>query len=255
MSKKRLTLAECLEDISKQDELRVKLAHVAGELLGRNGDDLDTLREWFNAKRIPKGLNAVRAMVILEMLDYEVVTDEDIYPECRDVGECLTFGVICEDNLKDIFPCEDNNIRRLLLGRGGTVKAARQVIRESINPYLKERDRRKVEWSRKLGALVGRKERDNDKTHHDIPVELGPVEPLGEEALRAAITKEEAIGMMANMVRAMKPLARWLLTDDFTAEDRKRLRQMVGNAANNDVSILRGYMTQLCSEHQRREEL
>ncbi len=238
-----MKLSDCLKDISGKPEYHKKIHNIVMEIIGKNVSS-DTVWDWLKGNFVPKGINLIRLMVILnELLGYEVSEWLDLPPEIKMIGECLVFGIISEEEMKkEIFEGFSRvHIMRLLLGRGGTTLQKRKLIEERINPKIPDLIREKKVWRQRLEREDFNSSAEKKSLRSkDVP----------EFSSLKKIEKERVISLLSHFIVVGMPLAGFLLSENFTPEDRKKLRDLTGG---DGVFKFKNLLSRLCSEQAKRE--
>lgn len=139
----KMTLQECLQDLCKREDIHNSLIECICTLPGMEGTDR-RVKRWFKGEHLPKGLNAIRMMVVLEMLDYEVRTKIERCSEAKMAAEYFTLGMISTKSLEEVLARDIDPIRRMLLGK----ISMPDEVRFRIDDHLSQRAKRYSEERR-----------------------------------------------------------------------------------------------------------
>lgn len=206
-----------------------------------------TVRRWFSHQRSPLGESLIRLRYYLEFLGYQVLELKLLADPIRDTGRLYAFDVFSLDDL-----CEQIDLPKtrssldqllpILLGkRGVSEERMRKFIAvvETFGPLLED----------VLSTTPRFKLFEADQT-------AVPSQPPREEAVTsnpdttANKNREAILASVADMARAMLPLVDRVLSDDFTPEERAKVRQKAGVDV---IFKLSTRLNRLCGEQARRE--
>lgn len=184
-----------------------------------------TVRRWINGTVTPHGDYLLAIMYFLEDRDYTVLELKGLNKSVKEVGWLIAHKVISiEEAQQAIGYPETSGLRRVLFGRGGTSKAR----------------------LKKLGNLA-RQHRQAEGLHLVKAVNSPPKAASG-KANGQYLSHDRLLQILADVVKAGLPLAELIVSDAFTAEERKRFRCMVGGDGTFRFS---NALNRLCGEKAR----
>ncbi len=203
-----------------------------------------TVSRWIGNNYMPAGEPLLRLRFYLDFVGYDVEEVRNLQPEIRDAARILAFRLVSIDEVCD------------LVGYGGDSRSAIDtllaVFRGVRNPSPE-----KLKQFASLAELykeeLDRKQRETEKvvngvhTGHHFGVTAAAQLPT---TLKQRTTVESHLAIMdafTASMRAILPLAEYVLSNSFTAEERDRIRSSSGQ----QVSRLSLLLTQLSGEAAR----
>ncbi len=235
------TVAECLKHYGDSIGDDFEARRVFAKLVGVSGD---TPRIWFKYSQAPVGMIQVRLRFILQKLGYDVVELRTIHPTIRQFAKHLAFELCPMEEAEKLLDIIKQSIYRIILGSSGTMDEKIELMQL----YVSEHEQQLVEFEKNLdvsGAIsepspyISQEEFDKIKAREEINLEFTSVTDDGKK-----IMVESFLGL----IRAMRPIARFLSSDVVTAEEREIIRQKVGQYAIFD---LKNDLVKLCGERAR----
>jgi hypothetical protein len=213
---------------------------------------------WYTKRFTAVGETLVRVRCMFELLDY-YVTDYMIIPEpIRQLTRLMAYGCTTFGEIVPVFEFEGDNRHSAmggLTGKRGVSNARIAKIEEFANQY--------VELIAKSGE--SRREVLVKKLQPAAPRQLPVLKPVAsvlasraERSSAAAVAsisqtaREAIIESAARQVLALLPLAELLFTDEFTAAERGRFRDLTGNKG---VFNLSNCLNGLCGERMRERQI
>ena len=200
-----------------------------------------TTSKWLSNGQMPVGINLKKAQVFLSMLGFHVGELEKNDPHIRSLTEYVAFGLITEEDITKGFGLSRNSVYRILRD-GGVVSTDRlQQIQEITKGKEEELQNRKQQWQERLTPYVV------------VENHTQSVESNGDETviqIEDVTHREDLLKVLAVQLKAMLPIASFILSDEFSADDRNRLRELSGRFTIFNLSnVLHG----LCGEQARNE--
>lgn len=206
-----------------------------------------TVDRWFSNRAKPVGEYLLKIRYFLELLGYHVNELEMLDPTVRDAGRLVAFSIIEPDDLAKEFGYRatenaKDSMMRVLFGKSvpsaDKIEKARQMLDACAD--LVEEKRREI-----IGNLPVPKKAGNGQ---DRDQRIAAVAPA--HVPRRQDRNESVIDALANMVKAMIPIADLVLSDDFSPEQRKNLRE---RADVDGVFRLSNLLNRLCGERARNQ--
>ncbi len=215
------------------------------------GVESANVRRWFNGTVKPAGEPLLRLRFYLEFLGYQVEEIQKLAPAVRDTARLLAFRVVSLSDIVGLVGYPE--------GRGGTdsllatLRGMRGVSEERLAHFVslvelyrgqlpeKQRATRRVQ----LSSVP----RVSAEAEPPAVVRSSVVQPLRPASRQAPGTHDALIESLAGSVKAMIPLARAISSDDFTPDERARLRELAGS---DGVFTLANLLYRLCGERARK---
>lgn len=216
------------------------------DIVARFADvDSGTVRRWFKSGRVPIGETLIRARFYMEFLGYEVEEVQVLNPVIRSAAEMLAFGASTIPEIVKFLGYTEGKVG---------VEAVLAVFRgaQGVSPKRYEDLKILVELNQEL--TEGKKKatqrisfEDVQPRHHrSVQAPLPPRLRLGERS--PLNLRQLLIESAAKQVEALLPLAQAIESDEFTAEERAKLRELAGG---NGVFKLANTLSRLCGERSR----
>lgn len=242
------TTAECLVHLAQATKVdhfakRKVIASFAGV-----GDS--TVYRWFRGVMQPVGEPLLRLRFYMEFLGYNVQELQALNPPVRDTARLFAFGITTLSEIAQLVGYSE--------GRGGTDTLL--AVFRGTHGVSKQRLEQFTSFVELYGEQLPEKKRATQKiqlngtARAEADVDQAPVRPTVVQTLRPASQKppssrEALIESLAGSVKALIPLARAISSDDFTAEDRARVRELAGG---DGVFTLANLLYRLCGERARK---
>ena len=200
--------------------------------------DLGSIRRWVEEceKKLPYGENLIALRHLLEFAGYDVAELHDLSEPVRSVARLVAFGVVKTDTVIELCGFEKNTYLRVFTGRSETVKLREERLETFFEKHGKDLPAAKA----KFDALRVANERTGLSSAH----------PEGGFALkpRDSLSNQELLEVLAAQTRAMIPIVEVVLSDRFTAEERRQLHKQAGGER---VFKLSTALARICSEKAR----
>lgn len=203
------------------------------------GAKVDTIREWFSGFHPPTGMYLVRIRYFLEAAGFQVKELDNLPRPVYALGKTVACGAL------------DVEVAASALGHTTThhlYKAFHGIYRPSLAVLGRMKDiaeKHRAETERRMKELARMLDKSPDAAEpRTIPPILRP-----ERAPTTAGDRELVIHALAGLVNAMLPLATRLVSDSFSAEDRKALHALTGES---NIFKLSNALSRLCSETARK---
>ena len=217
-----------------------------------------TPQRWITEKSVPVGEPLIKLQYYLEHHKYQVSELERLDKDVREVGRIYAFGIVTLGELADwagyTSPTKDRQVLCLLRGSVNLTEERRVHLRDLIELYRDEI----VQKGKNLMHIVTPQRAQGNV--HAIEEGLKDVEQLAVTTIKeipvvkpVKTSKVHTDAMMqsfAHLVLSMLPLAKVLASDECSAEDRKKLRELAGQ---DGIFRLSNLLNQLCGETARRE--
>ena len=185
------------------------------------------------------GDNLMRLRYLLEALDYDVSELRVLDPVVRDLGRLFAYDIATIQDLAVALGYEGGGqTRKVLMGQRNVSEDRKVQAQEFVDSFAGLVNEKRTQLAQ-LKSLIMEKE------PHAAP---SPAPARERPATKAPNVKEATIAAFSHGVQALIPLARLLMSDEFSADDRKRMRELAGA---NGVFDLSNLMTGLCGEKAR----
>ncbi|MFZ1987879.1 MAG: hypothetical protein WAV21_02505 [Minisyncoccia bacterium] len=243
------TTAECLAHLAKATKVdhfakRKTIASFVGV-----GDS--TVYRWFKEMMLPVGEPLLRLRFYMEFLGYDVVELQSLNPPVRDAARLFAFRISTLSEIAQLVGYSE--------GRGGTDTLL--AVFRGTQGVSKQRLEEFTSFVELYGEQLLEKKRATQKVqlNGDVRAELdidqasarpaSMVQALRPTSQKPPNSRDALIESLAGSVKALIPLARAISSDDFTAEDRARVREL---ADSDGVFTLANLLYRLCGERARK---
>lgn len=245
------TLAECLSHFSKTFAARLvenkcQTRNLICDLIGINRP---TGLRWFGKMQtIPSGVNRLKLQLILEMFGYVITERTGVSDAQQELADQLALGVIdTNDRALLSFVSQDNVLR----WADGKTQPTRENLAKLLTILMSKRisfQEKRKSWEDTLSSL------QLVAVTKQTPTRVVVTQPThSPERNRSDDERAQAIEVLAHLVLAAKPLAVSILSDDFSPEERTRLRELATVGRSNGVFELSNLLNRLCGEKARDE--
>jgi hypothetical protein len=199
---------------------------------------------WFRERNPPVGAPLIRLRYYLEFCGYTVEDFPNLDPDIRQSGKLIAFGVLTVEEMAEAVGYPGDRA-----GADAVLKVFRGVQGTSHNKLL--------QFQTLVELYKDQLDEKIQSTRCVVPkrsVEASQPKPLPVRAplrvvARPVLSEHEAlICSFANMVTAMLPLARLVSSDDFSPEDRAKVRELSGHEG---VFELANTLFRICGERSR----
>ncbi len=239
------TVRECLKHLSQAidgAEAKSKQTRLAAYF----GVSRDVMANWLAGNRHPVGENLIRMTFYLEFLGYKVAEIEAMRPEVRDVARLFAFGISSIPEIADMVGYKGGERSGIETTRL-VLQGKHAVLRDKLPHFaaFAELHGAQLESLKRNAPNVLRTERPvasvqpREPTSPTVALRTARDAPAGHDAI---------IRALAGFVQAAVPLVDLVLSDEFTPEERQRVRDLVGNEG---VSRLSNLFTRLSGEAAR----
>jgi transcriptional regulator with XRE-family HTH domain len=243
----RGTLAECVKHFAslvteKYDSAGGTIARQMNTFLGMQG----AYHDWFVCGTVPRGTNLVKLELLLFLLGYEV---SDRMSMSERGERFIRFVCSTKLNMEDIgsaLGVTGNSVLRWARGEISPSSERVERLNELINrEWLGEFDNLWERFASELLNLLliqesGPPGQDNS-----------PVIESSTEGVQSGGIKEAILVSIADSIKAMIPLAKIVLSDGFSPENRRKLRLLTATGQSNGVFDLANLLNGLCGERAR----
>lgn len=242
------TTAECLVHLAnatKEDHFRKRkmLASFVGV-----GDE--AVYHWFKKGALPVGEPLLRLRFYLEFLGYNVEELQTLAPPIRDAARLFAFRVATLPEIAQLvgYPEGRSGIDTLLKVFRGTQGVTKQRL-EQFTSFVelygeqlseKKRTTQKIQLNESASGVQSGGAPEVVKTPQVVHPLRPPVQPRDRDVI---------IESLGTSVKALIPLARAVSSDNFTADERARVRELAGG---DGVFTLANLLYRLCGERARK---
>lgn len=208
-----------------------------------------TVERWIlDPKSLPKGMYLLKLRFFLQMIGYNITEIKNLSKEARLLAELMAFDILTLEGARIVLgltPDNEDGIYRVVLGRGNILPSKVASVKKTCLVHLNELQSTRQDFERSLDSVT-----------QDIMSSLGAKSFEGpevaeekKEEVETAILfeKEKVLETLAYMTLAMLPLAERVSSEDFSAEERKALRQMTSDG----IFKLSNELNKLCGEKAR----
>jgi transcriptional regulator with XRE-family HTH domain len=182
---------------------------------------------------MPQGMNLIRLLGLFQLLDYQVEEVELLTPIQRVVMRVLVSGKISLADLTSQVKVSEGTVLRWALGKTEPSTDKMCILEEifiSLTEEVLKEDARRNQEIKKLGVI----------TESQISVGSG-------------VNHKQIIGAFVDHLNVILPLAEQLLSDEFSADERKQLRDLTTRGDSHGVFVLSNALNALCGEKAREQ--
>lgn len=204
------------------------------------GVNASSVQRWLATGKLPEGLPLIRLWLFLEAAGYRIELLEKLKKSALyHLAEIVAFGIkLVSEMTEELGFTQEQSVLRLAHG-GSATTLAREVI---IDKCYQTHESRIQEERVKLLKLVGKKE-DTSKVQPPVPtVRLQPEQKV------SVSEHANMLQTLAYLILAARSIATRVASSEFSAEERRRLRELVGM---NGVFDLSNALNKLCGETAR----
>jgi hypothetical protein len=254
MTRLRGTTDECFAHLAQN--IRVKGKAIIAEFIGVGQP---TVNRWCRHGSVGHGESLVRVRCMLELLDYEVTDLMKLDAPVRELTRHLAYQLATFDDIVDIMAFDSLIPRNSTMGALTRDRPLSPARLERVRKYVKEYADvlELAHTERKEFLLLGlRLPESHQQAEEPLGVALKKSLPKANGGLTKPKTGEKSehslreaiICATAQQILALLPLVDSVLSDDFSAADRMRLRELAGGKGVFDLS---NRLNRLCGEKAR----
>lgn len=255
-----MTVGEALADYARNNFPKpgAKTAAVAKKPLAEfTKVGTESVQRWLVTNKLPQGLQMVRLMHFLENMGYTIKELHQIVPAVYNAGQLVSFELLTLEELILVWHYPNKHgVFRILSGDVKPTPDRIAAIEKLMETHAQDLQVAKQLWSERVGFIP--KSTTSTKPPTDVPVPpldtpdlvLGTSHLKSVPSFRLADEHRTMVTAVADLVRAMLPLVELVLSDKFTKEDRKELRELSGR---DGVFRLSNALNKLCSEKAREQ--
>ncbi len=245
------TTEECLKHFSQRtgldgsDRKEYAVRNAICELMGINPA---TGYQWFGKFIMPFGLNLLKLRLLLSLNGYEVRERIATQDACLKMADQIALGILKPEDAASLIGINAKSIMRISVGYAGTTSQVIEKINQVVDLHEPDATARLAAWKleiRKLG-LGKFQTKAKDISEQPPPQPLLNGKTVGTEA-------KECVRVLEHLIQAIKPLAASMLTEEFTKDDRKALRELTTDGRSNAVFEVSNLLNRLCSESALKE--
>lgn len=209
---------------------------------------ISTLRDWFAKNIIPHGLNLFKLHLLLKMSGYSVNEALNLSPQQWGLLKVMATGVCTSDQVAERFAVNKNTVYNWVFGKHEPSADFKLKIDAFLAENSAELNNRINSWATGLKS-VGLEFSDSTVVTN-IGFSGGEIVP---NSSSISTFRAETINSLAHIIQAAIPLAKLVLTDNFSPEERKKLRDMTQSGQSHGVFDLSNLLNRLCGEKARKE--
>lgn len=202
------------------------------------GVTVKTSERWFKGIAAPLGETELRARIALEILGYKFIEHQYMSQALHKLAQCIGLGLSSYDDVIALLDTTKGYLLTLLSGRNNTS----QDKLDLIELYCEEKKSALDEAIEKFPLREGF---DTNK-----PVVVEPVATQTPLVLNGELSldKKFMIGTAIHLIRALTPVASYLVSEECSPDDRERVRSELGRFG---VFNLKNDLVKLCGERAR----
>lgn len=209
------------------------------ELLAEfTGASVHTVRRWnAPARGMPGGMVYIKLKFFLELLGYEVDELRKLATDYYGLAELAVFTSYDEKSLADELGYQNyQSVLNIMNGNGETSGSKLQKLMELRSVYENDIKASREAWANRIRIVVS------------PPREVKRPSSAKEAVTRVSDSHEENLLQLGYLILATVNLAEKIASDDYTAEDRKHLREITGG---DQVFRFSNALNKLCGEKAR----
>ncbi len=218
--------------------------HFRNKMCGILKINAATGHQWFDANIMPKGENLLKLRLILELNGYYLVEKTSISPGIWKLGNLIALGSVSLEEARHVLGFKNvQDVYNLCFGKQKT-SPERMASLENFCRLFETDPESKKEYQKKLKQWQ----------ENSVFVKPGN-KPVPESPTKTAprlIERTAAIKSLAHLIRAAIPLAEYIVSDDFSIQERERLRELTKEGRSNGVFDLSNLLNRLCTETARK---
>jgi hypothetical protein len=207
-----------------------------------------TIRIWMNAvtlsdeeAQFPVGEPLIRLRYFLDMLGYKVQELEALPAITRVTGALAAYDVVTFEQLRQELVYEKmSTLYQCLHGVSNFSPDRAEFAQALVDKHSAELAKRTRAWKERMGVA--------QSSRVETPVSNVPA---NNRLSKTPAGDNPVVVILSHLIQASTPLMAQLLSDDVSSDDRRRLRELVGEKAFFDYYIQAG---KLCSEAARKGE-
>lgn len=211
-----------------------------------------TVRKWFTDRFTASGEKLIKVRFFLDLLGYKVEEIENMDPVFQNLARLFAFDIISFDDVVAICGYEGENARdqtmRVLTGKIGMYADRYQKVYSEVREMAELIEHHRKELLQKYAAYKLPETNGATGPSEGQPAPIAAALPHMSAATPRLSAHEQVIRSLAHQVEAMLPLADLLLSDQFSAKERARLRELTGS---DGVFKLSNRLNALCGEKAR----
>ena len=237
----RGTTEECLKHFSKQLGNNYERRHAICTLVGVHKK---TGHDWFVQNTLPVGVNLLSLRSLLSVLGYGVSELDNLSPNIRICAEALGFRAAVLDELVNVTKRDRVTVLSILIKGSNTSKDVRDKMAAFAEGIQSRVNQSRTAWAKELGTNL------NATSLAPTTQEKANGQPVQPD------DRQQVITSLSHMVMATLTLAEKVAGDEFTADDRQKLRQLTATQRGHSSGVFELYQAlgALCSERARNHQ-
>lgn len=215
----------------------------------------EILRTWVSGAVTPRKNEYIRLAAYLECLGYKITEREDMLAIVNRASHVFAFCNLSIEDVADLVgftASESAHKHTSLILRGIRTPGSQTTSRfESLVDLYEDDLKIKIQevalppgWGRKTPNWL--KPQEKKPVVQEVETTAAP--EVSETDACVRIDKQQIIQTLAHGILTLRPLAQMVRSDQFTAEERAKLRELTGG---DGVFELTNLLSALCSEHSR----
>jgi len=207
------------------------------------GVNIRTAERWLIAGNLPIGEPLIRLLFFLELVGYEVFELKRLERTIYRLGEMISYNVLSVQEVVGMLSYEKSSsaYRPILKGLSTTHQRS-DKINTAWKSHKDEINSRREVWLSRLGKTSQTKHTSSATTPSSVRKQTGE--------RHISLGRDPELETLGYLVLAALPLAEKIVSDEFTAEDRRNLRKMTGG---DNIFRLSNALNALCGETARKQ--
>jgi len=206
-----------------------------------------TAYDWFCKFNMPNGERLLRLRYFLELNGYRLSDRHYASEVLRVFSNHLALQAISLADAASYIGLLPSAVLSIAMCRQGTSPQSEQKLVELVELNQEAAAEKLKAWQATIESFGFAQPPQEEIV---APV-VQATEPVVKEVDKDV--SKDVIEILARLIQAACPLAELILSDNFSAEDRCRLRELTGNGRTNKVFELSNSLNRLCGERARKE--
>jgi hypothetical protein len=237
------SLKECLKHLS-ENEFDVPPEQY---LLKFVGASKKSVNDWLTEKTFPKGKYLSKLRFALEHMGYDL-NDQYLRPEIKQYCALFAFGLIDMEFVMQDLKLANDSVLCVFRGGCGTSDENYAHMEEMYKAFTSDLEERKSKIQPpKLLSIKATEPKEQKTLEEKRPEDV--IKPLfvapRKVEYNVAIDKETIINLIVIYIKGLMPLLDFAVSENFTDEDREKIRELCGEGVVFDVST---NMNRLCGK-------
>lgn len=217
---------------------------VLGRITRLTGIPADSLKRWHKGKSGPDALSTMKVWMLLKVTGYDVKEVSNSSAIQSLVFSALAFGVTTPAAIADKVKTATGSVTRWAMGERTPSAELSAMLNSLLAVYTSQIDQLSTLWASELAVAA------SDKSPQVVSRNFtGQVQKVN---VPQEVSHKEVLNFFAAAVMSLVPLAHLILSDDFSPEERKEMREKTAMGQSHGVFELSNLLNRLCGEKARK---